>query len=207
MCLLPTPLLLSLPLPPCSPLIPHTARRAQFRRDSGQWQALDDHAECTLCELLLWALLPRRLPPSEPRQPAHPLMAAACTGCCPQCPLTRELESAFDRIARQLHPEVCVGKIDGSVERGLLSRFQVRPQRGWAERSRAVRLAAAQASVDVPVADHGCLTPAAAPAAAQPARCVPHQRHRDAAILRWAQLRGRAAVHQAGVPRARQLRG
>lgn len=43
----------------------------------------------------------------------------------PQCPLTRELENAFENIARQLHPDVSVGKIDGAVERGLLARFQV----------------------------------------------------------------------------------
>lgn len=42
------------------------------------------------------------------------------------CQLTRELEHAFDKIAEQLHPDVSVGKIDGAVERGLLSRFQLR---------------------------------------------------------------------------------
>lgn len=46
------------------------------------------------------------------------------------CQLTHELEDLFDKVVRQLHPDISVGRIDGSNERGLMSRFQLRGYHG-----------------------------------------------------------------------------
>lgn len=43
----------------------------------------------------------------------------------PWCPACREMEPAWRQLARELAPDVRVGRIDGTVERGLLTRFSV----------------------------------------------------------------------------------
>ncbi|EFN58623.1 hypothetical protein CHLNCDRAFT_140844 [Chlorella variabilis] len=42
------------------------------------------------------------------------------------CQLTHEMEELFEKIVHHLHPHISIGRIDGTAERGLMSRFQLR---------------------------------------------------------------------------------
>ncbi|KAL4457489.1 hypothetical protein ABPG75_012354 [Micractinium tetrahymenae] len=46
------------------------------------------------------------------------------------CPVTQELEWVFEAVAEELQPDISVGRIDGTAQRGLMSRFQLRGYHG-----------------------------------------------------------------------------
>ncbi|KAL4440727.1 hypothetical protein ABPG77_000436 [Micractinium sp. CCAP 211/92] len=46
------------------------------------------------------------------------------------CPVTQELERAFEAVAEELMPDISLGRIDGAAQRGLMSRFQLRAYHG-----------------------------------------------------------------------------
>lgn len=43
----------------------------------------------------------------------------------PWCPACQQTEGAWNGLAPELHPDIKVGKIDGTAQRSLLSRFQI----------------------------------------------------------------------------------
>jgi len=43
----------------------------------------------------------------------------------PWCPACQQTESAWNGLAPELHPDIKVGKIDGTAQRSLMSRFQI----------------------------------------------------------------------------------
>lgn len=43
----------------------------------------------------------------------------------PWCPACQQTEGAWNGLAPELHPDIKVGKVDGTVQRSLMSRFQI----------------------------------------------------------------------------------